>query len=61
VQDGATTVLGGLYQTSKTTSDAGVPFLSKVPFLKWLFKNEAKTESTEELLIFITPKIVGEN
>ena len=57
VRDGETTVLGGLYKTTKTESDAGVPFFSKIPVLKWLFKKETDVTITEELLIFITPKI----
>tara|TARA_B100000959_G_scaffold28274_1_gene27240 strand:- start:607 stop:2472 length:1866 start_codon:yes stop_codon:yes gene_type:complete len=61
VKDAETTVLGGLYQTTKSKGDAGVPFFSKIPVLKWLFKKESKTTTTEELLIFITPKIVEEN
>ncbi len=61
VRDGETTVLGGLYKTTKSSSDAGVPFLSKIPILKWFFKQESDRTETEELLIFITPTIVEEN
>jgi type IV pilus assembly protein PilQ len=35
-----------------------VPGLSKVPVLKWLFKRDLKTSRKEELLIFLTPKIM---
>lgn len=58
VKDGETTVLGGLYKSTRSKSDKGVPFLSKLPLIKWFFKNELKKIDTEELLIFITPTIV---
>tara|TARA_Y100000294_G_scaffold62249_1_gene58996 strand:- start:838 stop:2880 length:2043 start_codon:yes stop_codon:yes gene_type:complete len=61
IKNGETTVLGGLYKTAKDKSFGGTPFLSKIPFLKWLFSQENKTETVEELLIFITPNIVEEN
>jgi len=61
IKNGETTVLGGLYKTAKDKSFGGTPFLSKIPFLKWLFSQENKTETVEELLIFITPHIVEEN
>ncbi len=58
VKDGDTLVIGGIFKTTKSTSDAGVPFLSKIPILGWLFKKEADTDNTSELLIFITPRIL---
>jgi type IV pilus assembly protein PilQ len=56
--DGQTTVIGGLKKDSKQEGEQGVPWLSKVPILGYLFKNESRTESLEELLIFITPHIL---
>ncbi|OGL42287.1 MAG: hypothetical protein A3C43_03595 [Candidatus Schekmanbacteria bacterium RIFCSPHIGHO2_02_FULL_38_11] len=58
IRNGDTTVIGGLYFTSKTNSNQGTPFLSKVPILGNLFKGSSKTEDRRELLIFLTPKIV---
>src|SRR3990167_4668995 len=58
VKDGETTVLGGLYKSSTSDSETGIPFLSKIPILGWLFKSNNKTDDSEELLIFITPRIV---
>ncbi len=58
VKDGDTLVIGGIFKTTKSTSDAGVPFLSKIPVLGWLFKKEADTDNTSELLIFITPRVL---
>ncbi|MBI3814647.1 MAG: type IV pilus secretin PilQ [Nitrospinae bacterium] len=58
VKDGDTTVIGGLYKTTKTESVAGVPWFMKIPILGWLFKKQIDKDDGEELLIFITPKIV---
>ena len=58
IKDGDTTVIGGMFKESKTESEAGVPFFSKIPVLGWLFKSRADSNSGEELLIFITPKVL---
>jgi type IV pilus assembly protein PilQ len=58
VKDGDTLVVGGVYKTSEETGTSGVPFLSKIPVLGWLFKYETKTNQTREILIFITPQII---
>ncbi|HQG79095.1 MAG TPA: type IV pilus secretin PilQ, partial [bacterium] len=58
VQDGETAVLGGIYEIEEGDSESGVPFLSKIPILGWLFKKEKRTDTKSELLIFVTPKIV---
>jgi len=61
VEDGAVIVIGGIIENSKERSEEGVPGLSSVPLLGWLFrKNSVKIDKTE-LLIFICPKIVGLN
>jgi len=58
IKDGDTTVIGGLFKENTTESQASVPFFSKIPFLGWLFKSKANSSDGEELLIFITPKIL---
>ncbi|MCG2831507.1 MAG: type IV pilus secretin PilQ [Desulfobacteraceae bacterium] len=58
VDDGDTVVIGGIIKTTKSSTDIGVPWLSKIPLLGWLFKSTDKSDDKEELLIFITPKIV---
>jgi len=58
VNDGETIVIGGIVKKNKTTSTSGWPGLQNIPLLGWLFKKEGKSEINEELLIFITPKIV---
>ena len=58
VNDGETIVIGGIRKTRNNTGESGLPGLSKIPILGWLFKTKSKTSNLEELLIFITPKIV---
>ena len=58
VKDGATAVVGGIYQSSETTTKNQTPFLSKIPVLGYLFKNKAVDSRNNELLLFITPRIV---
>lgn len=60
VRDGETTVIGGLYKNSKAATETSVPFFSKIPLLGWLFKSKSRVEGNEELLIFITPRILKE-
>lgn len=59
LRDGETTVIGGIYVDSDTESDEGVPYLMDIPFLGNLFKSNNKSKSKTELLIFITPRILG--
>lgn len=61
VNNGETVVLGGLYEDTKTTDVQKVPVLGDVPFVGKMFRSKAKNESKQELLIFITPKIVENN
>lgn len=58
VQDGETIVISGLTKQRGLNSVSGVPWLKDIPVLGWLFKGEGKIESMEEVLIFITPKIL---
>ena len=59
LKDGETTVIGGIYVDSETEENDGVPFLMDIPFFGNLFKSNIKTKTKTELLIFITPRIVG--
>ena len=58
VKDGDTVVIGGLYQRTLQESTRGVPWFSRIPVLGWLFKTERNEDNHEELLIFITPRII---
>jgi type IV pilus assembly protein PilQ len=58
VKDGSTAVVGGIYQSNEQTSQSSTPFLSKLPILGYLFRNRFITNTNNELLLFITPRIV---
>lgn len=59
LRDGETTVIGGIYVDSDNESDDGVPYLMDIPYLGKLFRSNSKTKVKTELLIFITPRILG--
>jgi type IV pilus assembly protein PilQ len=58
VRDGGTTVIGGIYQINDQTAKNAIPGLSKIPLVGWLFRNREITTRHDELLIFITPRIM---
>jgi type IV pilus assembly protein PilQ len=58
IQDGETAVIGGIMQVSRTEDRSGLPWLSKIPVLGYLFRRDTNTARNRELLIFITPKIL---
>ncbi len=61
VSDGETVVLGGLYQTRTDLIQLKTPVLGNLPVVGRLFRNSARTKDKDELLIFITPKIIRES
>lgn len=58
VTSGETTVIGGIFEHERSASSNRVPALHRIPLLGWLFKRRAERDSTDELLIFLTPRIV---
>ena len=58
VTDGGTVVIGGVIQTQNTLSTSQVPLLGDIPYLGNLFKHRSVTTSNQELIFFITPRIV---
>ena len=58
VKDGQTAVVGGIYQSTETTTQNQTPFFSKIPILGYLFRQKAVDSRNNELLLFITPRIV---
>ncbi len=58
IEDGDTIVIGGIVKSTITYGEKGIPGLRKIGVLGWLFKSQEKTDSKNELLIFITPRIV---
>lgn len=60
VDDGGTVVLGGIYETENRTNTNKVPVLGDIPGLGYLFRSREKVNNNDELLIFVTPKILRE-
>lgn len=58
IQDGGTTVIGGIYRTEDSLTRERIPFLHKIPILGALFRNSSRTTTNRELLIFMTPRIL---
>ena len=58
VRDGETMVIGGVFVDTQANNVQGVPYLSRMPVLGWLFKNKSESVSKQELLIFLTPSII---
>lgn len=58
IRDGETMVIGGVFIDTQNNNVTGVPYLSRVPVLGWLFKQKTEAVAKQELLIFLTPSIV---
>jgi type IV pilus assembly protein PilQ len=58
IRDGETMVVGGVFIDTQNNSVAGIPYLSRLPVLGWLFKQKTESVAKQELLIFLTPSIV---
>ncbi|MCG8462946.1 MAG: hypothetical protein MI919_42215, partial [Holophagales bacterium] len=58
VRDGGTAVIGGIYEVSTNQVQDRVPGLANIPILGHLFKNRNRNDANDELMIFITPRIV---
>jgi type IV pilus assembly protein PilQ len=57
VKNGEMIVIGGLEAKRREDSGQGVPFLSRIPVIKWFFSKRKNTKNNSKLLIFIRPKI----
>jgi type IV pilus assembly protein PilQ len=58
VRDGDTVVLGGISRVSGDDRVTGVPFLARAPVLGWLFRRVLTSRRREELLVFLTPRVL---
>ena len=58
LREGEMNILGGILETQETTSMAGIPFLSRIPVLKYFFSSTRTEVSQNEVLIVMTPHIV---
>ena len=62
VESGKTSVIGGIFQQDQTDSESGIPFLRKIPIFGSLFiGNKTLTKASNELLIFISPRILNQD
>jgi type IV pilus assembly protein PilQ len=59
VNDGETTVLGGIYTRNTGLAYKKVPFFGDLPVIGWFFKNRRENDDRTEILVFITPKITN--
>jgi type IV pilus assembly protein PilQ len=58
VTDGATTAIGGILARTTTEARDSTPGASRIPLLGWLFKHSSDKQENQELVIFITPRII---
>jgi type IV pilus assembly protein PilQ len=58
VNDGQTTVIGGIYTSQENSTVDKTPGLGSIPLIKWLFRRESVNDQNTELLVFITPRII---
>ena len=61
VNNGDTAVIGGIYEETVNNTIDKVPFLGDVPVLGYLFKTTGRTSEKQELLIFLTPRVIKES
>jgi len=59
VQDGHTLVIGGLISEQSTKSRSGIPLLSDIPLLGWLFGSTSVQKTKTELLVMVTPRVIN--
>ncbi|KPL08610.1 hypothetical protein AMJ71_07990 [candidate division TA06 bacterium SM1_40] len=59
LRDGQTAVIGGMVRTQGATTEEGVPILRSIPLLGHLFKTTAVSSADREILIFLTPHVIG--
>lgn len=60
VKNGETAVIGGIYQSDALDGETGVPWFRELPVFSYLFKTKNIRKDKSELLIFLTPRIVGQ-
>jgi general secretion pathway protein D len=58
VQDGQTIVIGGLIREDTSKASSGIPFLSRIPLIGWLFGSWEDDKKRQELIILLTPRVI---
>ncbi|MGH7960318.1 MAG: hypothetical protein ACRERD_00645, partial [Candidatus Binatia bacterium] len=59
IRAGDTFVLGGILQENLGYQERGIPYLRDTPVLSWLFGGKANSRAKDELLVFLTPRVVA--
>ena len=59
VKDGETVVIGGIYKDREEDTVTRIPGLGKLTFIGWMFRETASTKGRDELLIFLTPRVIS--
>lgn len=59
VKNGQTTIIGGVYQNDTSTVSTGVPWLKDLPVVGGMFRTRENRSARNELMIFITPRIIS--
>jgi len=59
VRDGQTVVLGGIYRDTNSANQSSVPFFDSIPGIGWMFGSTSRIKRREDLLVFITPRVLG--
>lgn len=60
VENGGTVVIGGIFELTETENETRVPVLGEIPIAGNLFKNRNRTANKQEMLVFITPKMISD-
>jgi type IV pilus assembly protein PilQ len=60
VENGGTVVIGGIFELTETNSDTKVPFFGDLPGVGALFRSNSKVRNKQEMLVFITPKMISD-
>lgn len=60
VENGGTVVIGGIFEETQSENETKVPFFGDLPVLGNLFKNKGRLSNKQEMLVFITPKMISD-
>jgi type IV pilus assembly protein PilQ len=58
VPDGTTTAIGGILKTTTSEDKESTPGISRMPLIGWLFRHNTNKNESQELVIFLTPRII---
>jgi type IV pilus assembly protein PilQ len=60
VENGGTVVIGGIFELTETENETRIPFLADIPYAGNLFKQKQRSANKQELLVFITPRMISD-